>query len=118
MPFSAAKFHQIKTAMSRAMRDDQLELSDRMYLQNLASQIETQGARIRLQEREISRLEDILAPFSTAEAPRQMQDPFKRYPVQTEQTIPSDGAVISIRPLGFGALALALLVWVYAIFVA
>ena len=88
MPFSHAKFEDICRASQVALQSNHLADADRQFLGEICPMLASQGPRVRLKERDISRLEDVLAPFAQPHnspafrKPIAPNDPFKRYPVQ------------------------------------
>jgi len=117
MPFSEAKFHEIYTALQAALGSDKLSYAERHYLKNLEFQFDTQGYRLTLKEREISKIEDLLAPYVAIQTqqitPKKRPDPFKRF---TAHTYPAANRVseFSLRPINLAITALAVLVSSYS----
>ena len=113
MPFSDAKFAEISIATQIALESDTLNISERQFLEDIYPMLANQGARVRLKERDISRLEDVLSPF--VPMPERPKDPFTRYPIeQKHQMLPQMGA--SVRPTSMALASLALVVGCYTTF--
>ena len=117
MPFSEAKFTEMYTALQAALGNQNLPYAERHYLKNLQFQFDTQGNRLTLNERELSMIEDLLAPYASTQTqqimPKKRLDPFKRYATHT-YPVADPASEFSLRSISLAITALAVLVSSYS----